>query len=105
MPPKIKRLQASDFKNNQKSVTYKTPNFDIKILFNNKNKFACIVKKNIAGNSVLRNKIRRRVYSVITTVFKNERYSVVVYPKKQTLTTPHTTLVSEALHAKKEIKI
>lgn len=104
MPPKTKRLQAKDFAKNQKSSSYKTNCFDIKVLYNNKGKFACVVKKNIAGTAVLRNKIRRKVYSIMSTVFKNEINSVIVYPRKQTLTTPFQTLVSEMEKIKTELK-
>lgn len=104
MPPKTKRLQTRDFVNTQKSSTYKTGLFDVKILFNNKSKFACVVKKNISRTAVLRNKTRRKIYSILTSVFIDEKYSVVVYPKKQSLTTPFQKLISEMKKIKGEIK-
>ena len=108
MPPKSKRLQAKDFtlnfKSNQKSSSYKTPYFDIKILFNNKGKFACVVKNNIFNKAVLRNKTRRIVYSILTSAFKDQTYSVIAYPKKQTLNTPHLVLKEEMLKIKKGLQ-
>lgn len=107
MPPKSKRLEAKDFNTEnlkQKSSLYKTPYFDVKIIFNNKGKFACVVKKNILNSAVLRNKVRRIVYSVLVSVFKEESYSVIAYPRKQVLNTPYKTLIEETLTIKKEIE-
>jgi len=108
MPPKTKRLESKDFSPKatptERSLIKRTPFFDVKFIFNNKNKFACVVKKNIFGKAVLRNKTRRKVYSIIYTVFNNEKYSVIAYPRKQSLTTRFEILQQEALLLKKEIK-
>ena len=107
MPPKSKRLQAKDFISNIKSTEraslFRGVYFDIKVLFNDKNKFACVVKKNIFGKAVFRNKARRIVYSVLMNVFKGEKYSVIAYPKKQTLNTNHKELLASAFNIKKEV--
>jgi RNase P protein component len=105
MPPKSKRLESKDFTTTNKSALYKTPYFDIKILFNNKSKFACVVKKNIFSKAVLRNKTRRIVYSVLSATFKNTPYSVIAYPRKQVLDTAYKTLIDEAISVKREIKL
>ncbi len=105
MPPKSKRLQAKDFVSNQKSTTYKRLYFDVKVLFNNKGKFACVIKKNISGNAVIRNKIRRRVYSIMSSVFKNNTQSIIIFPRKEALLQTYQTLLDETVKISKEIKI
>lgn len=107
MPPKSKRLETKDFSrlslNASKSITHKMGAFDLKVLFNNKSKFACVVKKNIFNKAVLRNKARRVVYSVLTSVFKNEPYSIIAYPRKEVITTPYAELLRETNKLKEEI--
>jgi hypothetical protein len=109
MPPKTKRLQAKDFvpkeMQNYKSLIKKTSFFDFRIIDNNKGKLACVVKVKTFNKAVLRNKLRRKVYSVLYTVFKEVPYSVIAYPTKQALTTKQTDLIKEAEIIKEQIKL
>jgi ribonuclease P protein component len=93
MPPKAKRLTIKDFSEKKRSAVYKTALLDIRVISNNKNKFACVVKKNITNKAVERNKIRRKVYSALQTVFNGKVYSVIAYPQKQTLLTKKENII------------
>lgn len=107
MPPKRKRLQAKDFAPQEmqthRSLLKRTPFSDFKIIYNNKGKLACVVKKNMFGEAVLRNKLRRKVYSILYTIFRDTSYSVIAYPRKQALTTKASVLTTEMTAIKKEL--
>lgn len=66
MLPKNKRISKDSFKTIlQKGTSYHTENFTLRVLPSEKEGFAVLVSKKVAKGAVDRNRIRRRVYSVL----------------------------------------
>ena len=96
MLPKKKRLTKSDFTNLKPKVIFRGVYVDIATAPGKEIKFSCVVSKKRIKKAVLRNKARRRVYSVLGDVSIKTPCFVVVYPK-------HTVHSGNYLHLKNEI--
>lgn len=69
MLPKSKRISKGSFKTiSLQSKVFHSPHFTLRSTTSPVEGFAVLVSKKVAQQAVLRNKIRRRVYSFITTI-------------------------------------
>lgn len=63
-------------------------------------KAAVVVSKKIAKTAVMRNRLRRRLYAALREVYKTYPATVVVYPNKNSTTTPIPTLIADIMKAR-----
>lgn len=72
MLPKNKRISKDSFKSILlKGIPYHATNFTLRTLPSEKEGFAVLVSKKVAKSAVDRNRIRRRVYSLLRDVLPN----------------------------------
>lgn len=95
MLPKSKRLTAKEFKGLRTKVLYRGAFFDVAAVPATSVRFACVVAKKRIRRAVDRNTARRRVYSLLSLVSVSSPMYVVVYPTKNILSTPYSTLSKE----------
>lgn len=111
MLKKIYKLKSLEIKNllNKKETPFKVIRgvfFDIKI-FKNKNEASNIIKNTIITSSknfkkaVTRNKIRRRIYTILEYFLKEneinleKHISIIIYPKKEVINIKFSDLKKE----------
>lgn len=89
MPPKKQRLLKKDFNNLSKRSLVRNPLFDVAYITSPVPKIACVVSKKTLKKAVDRNKVKRKVYNAFRECIGNKNYIFIIYPKKDTLTTPY----------------
>lgn len=97
MLPKPKRLNSADFiKLNTRNV-FRGFFVDIALSnSHNKNtKFACVISKKKIKKSVDRNRVKRRIYSIIEKINLNGNYDIIIYPKFTVLSGKFESIKSE----------
>ncbi len=83
MLPRTQRIPTQLFKEIvQKGSAFHAPLFSIRVKkAQNKSRFGVSIPKKVAKTAVLRNNIRRRVYSVLQTIQPNEPHFIVFVVK------------------------
>lgn len=95
MLPRALRMSVKDFKGQKTRLIYRGAFFDISVASGEITKFACIVAKKRIKRAVDRNKAKRKVYSLLTSVSPSTPFLIFVYPTKNILQAPHQVLASE----------
>lgn len=98
MLPKKKRLSTIDFKGIKPKIIIRGSLFDIAHAFNKDTKFACVISKKQIKIAVLRNKAKRRVYSILEGVTPKITGFFIIYPKKTILHKDFKEVKEEMLH-------
>jgi len=85
MLPRKKRLNRADFRGILGKNCYNSVNFTIcaRVKKSAILRFSCVVSKKVSNSAVIRNKLRRRVYSTIEEVYREIKpRDIVVVVKK-----------------------
>lgn len=93
MLKKSKRISSQEFASFSKGRFIRTPFFDVVISPSTSLKVACVVKKKLFNNAVLRNKSRRIVYTLAQEVLSTQSQGFIFYPKKEILNVSHLVLL------------
>lgn len=88
-------MTVKDFKGQKTRLVYRGAFFDVSISPGETTKFSCIVAKKRIKRAVDRNTARRKVYSTLKKTTLSSPSFVFIYPTKNILQAPHTTLVEE----------
>lgn len=97
MLPKSKRLTRDDFSKIQKRTIIRANYFDVILSPSNETKFACVIAKKRVKLAVDRNKIRRKVYSILQGINLKSSQLVIIYPKQNMSNAPFK-VISEEIH-------
>jgi ribonuclease P protein component len=95
MLPKSERLTKEDFKTLKTKIVYRGIFIDVAKTSHKEALFACIVSKKTLKKAVDRNKVRRRIYSLLKEKDLDPTLSLIVYPKKESLIVPFIQLKEE----------
>ena len=95
MLPKSERFTKEDFQGKRPKVFFRGEYLDIAALTLSTQRFACVTAKKTFKRAVDRNLIKRRIFSIIKDTKPNSLYSIVVYPKKGSITIPFLQLHDE----------
>ena len=95
MPPKKKRLTKKDFSELTKKTTLRTRLFDVVYTPSLTHKVGCVVLKKRTPKAVDRNKIKRKIYHGYRETKPKNTYTIIFYPKNESLRTPQQTIVKE----------
>lgn len=97
MLPKSERLTKEDFTTSRTKIVYRGELFDVATITPSRGKFACVIAKKTLKKAVDRNTVKRRFMSALVEYSTLNNISMVIYPKKNSLTVPYS-------HIKEEIK-
>jgi ribonuclease P protein component len=99
MLPKKERLTTFDFKGLRPKTIFRGFLVDIAVYKTTEtsSRFACVIQKKRVKKAVDRNTIKRKVYAILKESKPKLSHLVIIYPKKETLTTPSTKIQSEIL--------
>jgi|JI10StandDraft_1071094.scaffolds.fasta_scaffold711907_2 ribonuclease P protein component len=95
MLPKSERLTKEDFKTLKTKIVYRGILFDVAKTSHKKALFACVISKKTLKKAVDRNKAKRRIYSLLKEKDLDPTISLIVYPKKESITIPFIQLKEE----------
>jgi ribonuclease P protein component len=95
MLPKPERFTKEDFTGKRPKVFFRGEYLDIAAVTLPTQKFACVTAKKTFKRAVDRNLIKRRIFGVIKENKPNVPYSLVFYPKKESITIPFLQLHNE----------
>lgn len=95
MPPKSERLTKYDFSGLKKRTTLVSSLFDIVYISSPTYKTACVIAKKRVPKAVDRNTIKRRIYNAYKENKPKKPYTVIFYPKKESLYAPYTKISNE----------
>ncbi len=106
MIPKTNRINREDFEKVMKKGGFQSSGlFSLRFLKNplNSTHFSVVASKKVAKNAVLRNKIRRRAYSILHKNIKNPYFIILIRKKgveKATFTEVEADIISVLEKAK-----
>lgn len=92
MLPKSERLTKEDFTTTRPKIFFRGELFDIAYCILPSQKFACVIAKKTLKKAVDRNRIKRRILSLVKKFPLSEKYSLIFYPKKTSLTVRYSQL-------------
>jgi ribonuclease P protein component len=95
MLPKKKRLTKNDFIGLRPKKIVRGAFFDIAFTPNESTKYACVIAKKQIKRAVDRNKVKRKIYTIISNLPNNKKGFFIVYPKKTTCILPYTKMKDE----------
>lgn len=95
MLPKSERLTKSDFIGLRPRIILRGTFVDIAITSSTSSKFACVIAKKRIKKAVDRNKVKRRIYSVLSFIKPKSHHLIVIYPKITVLNGKYTHIESE----------
>ena len=95
MLPKSERLTKEDFTTLRTKIVYRGELFDVATITPSQGKFACVIAKKTLKKAVDRNTVKRRFMSALQDYSKVDNTSLVVYPKKNSLTAPYPQIQEE----------
>jgi ribonuclease P protein component len=99
MLPKSERLIKSDFIGLRPKVTFRGTYVDIGIQKSQISKFSCIISKKRIKKAVERNRVRRKIYSILEEVKPKTSFFVLIYPKQTVISGTYTKIKEEISHA------
>lgn len=99
MLPKSKRLTKQDFSIARPKVFFRGELFDTAYLLLPTQKFACVTAKKTLKRAVDRNLVKRRLLSLVGKNLPPLKYSVIIYPKKPSLTSSYQQLEEQIKQA------
>lgn len=99
MLPKSKRFTKEDFSITRPKIFFRGELFDCAYVTLPTQKFACVIAKKTLKKAVERNLVKRRIMSVVETIGLSTTYSIIVYPKKNSLITPYSQLEEQIKQA------
>ena len=85
MLPKKERLTKKDFIGLRPRIIFRGSFVDIAYSKSDITKFACIIAKKRLKKAVERNKVRRRIYSLLKNITLNSPALIIIYPKTEAL--------------------
>jgi ribonuclease P protein component len=86
MLPKSKRLTKQDFTITRPKIFFRGELFDLAFCVLTTQKVGCVISKKTLKKATDRNFVRRRFYSLFLDIKVPKNYSIIVYPKKNSLT-------------------
>ena len=108
MLPKSERLTKEDFASNKRpQVFFRGALFDVAHIQLASSKFACVTSKKTMKKAVDRNGVKRKIFQAIQATQKQNSFSYIVYPKKESNGAAYSQLYEEmkkvfdTLHLKK----
>ena len=95
MLPKLKRITKKDFIGIKPKMVFRGTYIDVAIYPSDKSRFSCIISKKRVKKAVDRNKIKRKIYSILEKIQTKKSHLVFVYPKQTAISSNHKLLLSE----------
>lgn len=95
MLSKKQRRTTQDFKGLRPKIIFRGNVLDIAYKEGLEHKYACVISKKQIKKAVLRNKVKRKVYSVIASASPKKPGFYIIYPKTKAETTPYKEIFSE----------
>lgn len=95
MLPKAERFTKEDFNGIKPKVFFRGELFDIASVILPTQKFACVISKKTLKKSVQRNSVKRKIFNAVQTIDVDHKKSIIVYPKKKSITVPYSQLLEE----------
>ncbi len=95
MLPKLKRLTKRDFIGIRPHIVFRGTYVDIALHPSSHTRFACIISKKRIKKAVDRNKVKRKIYNILTLITTKNQNLIFVYPKHSCISANHTLLRNE----------
>ncbi len=95
MLPKKKRLTKIDFSTIKTKMVFRGNYVDIAVSPQKETKISCVISKKTLKKAVERNRVRRRVYGIVSQEKTKTPYFIIIYPKKNSLTVKHVDIKNE----------
>lgn len=95
MISKSKRLKRDDFQGLNKRKIIRGVLFDVSYIPAKESHFACIIQKKRIKLAVVRNKVKRKVYSAVERSLLKNPHTIIIYPKQTILNAPYKNIITE----------
>lgn len=96
MLPQSKRLTKNHFATNRPKIVFRGNLLDIAVVTGTSDtRFACIIAKKKIRKAIDRNKVKRKIYTILRGIEVKQPLYGIIYPKPQTVTTSTFSLQEE----------